>query len=291
MGWTAPRTWATSELVTASMMNTHVRDELKYLKGQDGTISLEGNPVPSAATKTVGTSALPWGAGHFYALYAGPRYAVHKSVRTQTFLWNSKTTIDDDLDYYQVDKAGDVTIAGPGQVRLSVNGGSAGQAWFANQAEQNNGQDTSFNGNRNPYFKVELAYNDKANANISSFHGLRTTRNGTAMPLPAAESYAGLEWTGAIWTFQNSAGGGAGQFDTSGNMAAYITNNQRFVLEIFINGGVSVEYWIDGVLRYTSTTYVPTADMDWQHLGDSDGGGAGDVRITVGEQITQEDLS
>ena len=28
MGWTAPRTWTTSELVTAAIMNTHVRDNL-----------------------------------------------------------------------------------------------------------------------------------------------------------------------------------------------------------------------------------------------------------------------
>lgn len=32
MAWTAPRTWVTGELVTAAMMNTHVRDNLGYLK-------------------------------------------------------------------------------------------------------------------------------------------------------------------------------------------------------------------------------------------------------------------
>ena len=32
MAWTAPRTWVTGELVTAAMMNTHVRDNLDYLK-------------------------------------------------------------------------------------------------------------------------------------------------------------------------------------------------------------------------------------------------------------------
>lgn len=31
MAWTAPRTWVDSELVTASLMNTHVRDNLLYL--------------------------------------------------------------------------------------------------------------------------------------------------------------------------------------------------------------------------------------------------------------------
>lgn len=29
--WTTPRTWTTGEVVTASMMNTHVRDNLNYL--------------------------------------------------------------------------------------------------------------------------------------------------------------------------------------------------------------------------------------------------------------------
>jgi hypothetical protein len=32
MAWTAPRTWNVGELVTASMMNTHVRDNLSALK-------------------------------------------------------------------------------------------------------------------------------------------------------------------------------------------------------------------------------------------------------------------
>lgn len=31
MGWTTPRTWVTSEVVSASVMNAHVRDNLTYL--------------------------------------------------------------------------------------------------------------------------------------------------------------------------------------------------------------------------------------------------------------------
>lgn len=33
MGWTAPRTWVTSEIVTAALMNAHVRDNLLALNG------------------------------------------------------------------------------------------------------------------------------------------------------------------------------------------------------------------------------------------------------------------
>lgn len=32
MAWTTPRTWTTSEVVTAAMMNTHVRDNLNELR-------------------------------------------------------------------------------------------------------------------------------------------------------------------------------------------------------------------------------------------------------------------
>jgi hypothetical protein len=33
MGWTAPRTWVAGEIVTASIMNSAVRDNLSYIKG------------------------------------------------------------------------------------------------------------------------------------------------------------------------------------------------------------------------------------------------------------------
>jgi hypothetical protein len=33
MAWTTPRTWVTSEVVTATIMNTHVRDNLEWLAG------------------------------------------------------------------------------------------------------------------------------------------------------------------------------------------------------------------------------------------------------------------
>lgn len=32
--WTAPRTWSAGELVTAAMLNAHVRDNLEWLKGR-----------------------------------------------------------------------------------------------------------------------------------------------------------------------------------------------------------------------------------------------------------------
>ncbi len=47
MAWTAPRTWVTSEVVTAANMNSAVRDNLRYLKGLDGAITIEDDIVTS----------------------------------------------------------------------------------------------------------------------------------------------------------------------------------------------------------------------------------------------------
>lgn len=41
MGWTAPATYSVNEIVTASKLNTHIRDNLAYLKGQAGAVAIE----------------------------------------------------------------------------------------------------------------------------------------------------------------------------------------------------------------------------------------------------------
>ncbi len=56
--WTAPRTWATGEIVTAAIMNTHLRDNLDYLKGQaDAPLNAAfagSAAVPSTTSGTFG---------------------------------------------------------------------------------------------------------------------------------------------------------------------------------------------------------------------------------------------
>ena len=58
MAWTTPRTWVAAEVVTASVMNTHVRDNLAYLKGiLDGTVAgnliVTGNITASGSVQGV----------------------------------------------------------------------------------------------------------------------------------------------------------------------------------------------------------------------------------------------
>ena len=48
MAWTAPRTWVTAEVVTGAVMNTHVRDNLRALKGTDGLVTIDAGQVIQA---------------------------------------------------------------------------------------------------------------------------------------------------------------------------------------------------------------------------------------------------
>lgn len=62
MAWTSPRTWTTGELVTASQLNTHVRDNLSYIKGGatiDGTTTISAS-LATWAFVLQNTNAAQW---------------------------------------------------------------------------------------------------------------------------------------------------------------------------------------------------------------------------------------
>jgi len=57
MAWTAPRDWVASEVVTAAVMNSAVRDNLRYLKGLDGDITFEDDIITTHNVDGVDVSA------------------------------------------------------------------------------------------------------------------------------------------------------------------------------------------------------------------------------------------
>jgi hypothetical protein len=56
--WTSPRTWVDGETETASIFNTHVRDNLLYLGGLTGAITQSGRAVATTSGPTT-TSSTP----------------------------------------------------------------------------------------------------------------------------------------------------------------------------------------------------------------------------------------
>lgn len=68
MAWVAPRTWVTGELLTSGTLNTHIRDNQRYLHGDDGPIILlDQLSVPSLLVNGVavdpGVTSAPSGGG------------------------------------------------------------------------------------------------------------------------------------------------------------------------------------------------------------------------------------
>ena len=81
MAWTAPRTYTAGEIITASILNSAVRDNLRYLKGLDGAVTLSDALI------------LPDGAGrylHIPILTTAQRDAL--TATAGMLIYNSTTT-------------------------------------------------------------------------------------------------------------------------------------------------------------------------------------------------------
>ena len=52
MAWTSPTTWSVGAVVTASQLNTQIRDNLRYLKGLDGAVQIENTLQPGYGFNT-----------------------------------------------------------------------------------------------------------------------------------------------------------------------------------------------------------------------------------------------
>ena len=71
MAWTAPRTWTTNEVVTSSMMNTHVRDN--FLETSPATASAAGDIVYADAANSMGlATAIVSAPAHLTSDGSGP---------------------------------------------------------------------------------------------------------------------------------------------------------------------------------------------------------------------------
>jgi len=283
MSWTTPTVRATGYLVTASDWNTDIVDNLAYLKGEAGEdIAFEDDVVPSAGTEKVGLSTNPWDEGHYDKLFAGPRYSIHRFVREVLLTWPNKDIGEDQVESHESVANSSIGADGTGQIVLTSVDNASAYIYVQTEAETN-GQDNSFNASRSPYYRQEFAVSQNV-SDAGIFIGLRQTP-GDSLPDYSAEHFFGFVWTGAIWIFQT---GNASAQDVSGTQT--ITANKRYVVEFLLTSTVSVECYLNGVLIDTLTV-VPTGDLEWSVLLETDGGGgATETHLTLGMGIIQEDL-
>jgi hypothetical protein len=97
MAWTTPRTWVTNEIVTAAQLNSHLRDNTRFLKGLDGNITLEDRVIID-------------GDANFYAEIDGGSDALLSMDSTDTFKY------DRGANFFQFN------IAGAEEAQINANG-------------------------------------------------------------------------------------------------------------------------------------------------------------------------
>lgn len=88
MAWTSPRTWVTSEIVTAALLNAHVRDNLLFLKsGVASNTQLTADPAATSGTTelTVATSGSITFDGSTLVEVAFSWYSTTLTVSTDTY--------------------------------------------------------------------------------------------------------------------------------------------------------------------------------------------------------------
>jgi hypothetical protein len=85
MPWTTPRTWTPGELVTALMMNQHVRDNLNDLDLRSLTLVCDGRLTATSVTP-VPTADVSAATSIYFTPYAGNRIALYDGSR-----WNIRT--------------------------------------------------------------------------------------------------------------------------------------------------------------------------------------------------------
>jgi len=288
MAWSDPSTQIAGHLITADEWN-EVINNLKHLRGQDGTTVLEGDVDPEVdLSKALGGAAKRWNEGHFNALYASnSKFAVHRYVREIVFPWEETVETAIQVEFDKTG-GGDHDAGGSGQWVLKVDDDAVGTVDIYQQAAQNSAKATSFDSSRSPYFRCEFSLDHFDSATRVQI-GLEDTP-ADATNWTANDKMAGITWTGALWAAQNSDGAGAyGQSTITAHMVA----DQRHVVEILVINGGSVLIFIDGTLRHTGATLQPTGSLYFAvHYWSAGDGGAGDDSfLTLGEFVLQEDLS
>lgn len=74
MAWTTPASYAVSEIVTAAKLNTHIRDNLDYLKGNGGLITISNGTDTVGSVRASGNASPAAGAGIEMVYVGGTGY-------------------------------------------------------------------------------------------------------------------------------------------------------------------------------------------------------------------------
>jgi hypothetical protein len=144
MAWTAPRTWTTSEVVTASIMNTHVRDNL--LESAPAKATTAGGFITTTGTNSlaqrlpenalVATNESTASTSYTNLATAGPQVSVITGskalVAWACYMFNNTAG---QSSYVGITLSGDDTLAATDSLAISYESGAANDSARFGRAE------------------------------------------------------------------------------------------------------------------------------------------------------------
>lgn len=129
MSWTTPRTWVASELVTASLMNTHVRDNDNFLYAGVGFIATKSaqSVASGSAVKMAGATEV-WDSHSYYDAATNFRFTPLIAGKYQVSVDAAMTTVSG-VCYVAVHQNGaltdilqGITLGGADSLNFSASG-------------------------------------------------------------------------------------------------------------------------------------------------------------------------
>ena len=282
MAWTTPTQRTTGTLITQSIYNTDLVDNIAYLKGQAGQVVLEDSlkididGIYSHGFKTPSRREVrfTWEMANVVTATTRPDVQLVGGVTAATA------------------GGGGIAVAGTGQIALKVDNETIGSQSRIEQQDEltpagwtTSAWDNDWTVSKRPYFRVEIAP-ENPEIGTTAFVGFRQTL-GAAVPVGTAEHFFGFRKVVALNAWQSACGNGAAETDNT--MATWLTQ-ARHIIEAWMHDS-KIEFWIDGTLRDTITTTLPTAALKLVVglLDNTAVGPATDSRLTIGEAIFQED--
>lgn len=293
MTWTSPTQRSTGFLVTASVYNTDIIDNLSDLRGSAGTTTREASIVSDTHnTDDLGSAAIEWKDIFGVRLHAG-RQRFGGDFREAVLNWEDDAFANIQVTNTATGGGSETNGGGTGQMTLKVDddAGAARSAQISQQTETvaaaahggATGLDNSWTPSKRPYMRAQFSLNvDRTTTEV--FIGFRTT---PGIARPTTEHHAGIQWTGTEW--QQTNADGSTQQTTP--LVTTPTAGSRNVVEVYINSSTDMEIWVNGVREAVETSNLPSSNLEWDILVNTDGaGGATDSIMSVGKTIFQEDV-
>jgi hypothetical protein len=126
MAWTTPKTWTTSEVVDADMLNTHIRDNMEALKSASiVATSTDTTTLVSASsvyTKTIDVGLVyATGKAQIYSSYASSRSGISVHFDVDPNNATSRNYLDNKFYNYSVDSKVSGAVYGNVGNRIRLN--------------------------------------------------------------------------------------------------------------------------------------------------------------------------